>query len=101
MWNRGFTPREKNGTIKGGYCGMKAYKNEIMNIKVRSLVREYRTKPFGLSAKYWTNGEWEDSLVKRFRISHGMAVKIREIVRADAYHDEIALKVWGFNKHTA
>lgn len=80
---------------------MKKYKNEDKNNMVRKIVREYNKNPFGLRHKYCTNDEWEYDLMNRFNISHGMAVKVREIVRADGYHDNMAMKVWGFNKHTA
>ena len=80
---------------------MKKYKDENKNNKVREIVREYKKSPFGLGHKYCTSEEWEIDIMNRFNISHGMAVKVREIIRADAYHDDIALEVWGFNQHTA
>lgn len=80
---------------------MKAYKSDKANQQVREIVHHYMNgNDFG-NIKYWSNQEFEDSLVPRYGISSSMAQKVRQILRADAWYDDIALKVWGFNKHTA
>ena len=83
---------------------MKPYKTEKMNNKVREAVHyahNWLVKHPSISRKYLSKDEFIMDIANLCNVTYNMAERITWIVRADAYCDEQAIKIWGFNKHTA
>ena len=83
---------------------MKPYKTEKMNNKVREAVRyayNWLVKHPSISRKYLSKDEFVVDMANLCDVTYSMAERITWIVRSDGYRDEEALRIWGFNKHTA
>lgn len=83
---------------------MKAYKTEEMNLLLRENVRkceDYLNEHLSCSRKYLSNDEFALDMCHICDCSYGMGKKITWIVRADGERDQQAMKVFGFNRHTA
>ena len=83
---------------------MKPFKEPDKNNRVRETVRtmnEWYLQHPDISRKYWSNAEFEYDVVTRCKVPYYIAAKVVWFIRADGSRDEEALRLWGFNKHTA
>ena len=83
---------------------MKPFLRQDMNNRVREAVRAVNTwciQHPDISRRYWSNTEFEHEIVKLCRVPYYIAKRVVWFIRADGARDEEALKLWGFNKHTA
>ena len=83
---------------------MKPYKTKEMNDKVRNAVhtaKEYFRKNPSAHRKYLTNDEFTLDICHICNVSYSIAKRVTWFIRSDGYRDQIALNLWGFNKHTA
>ena len=83
---------------------MKPFKEPDKNNRVRETVKTiymwYLQHP-DISRKYWSNAEFEHDVAIRCKVPYYIAAKVVWFIRADGARDEEALRLWGFNKHTA
>ena len=83
---------------------MKPYKTDEYNIIVRQSVRkmiDYCNSHISCTRKHLSNKEFALDVSHICNIPYSIAKKVTWIVRADGERDQNALKIWGFNKHTA
>ena len=83
---------------------MKKYTTDKSNELLREAVKkweDYCMVNISCSRSYMNNEEYTWEIAKICNISYGMAKKVCWITRGDGYRDEIALKIFGYNKHTA
>ena len=83
---------------------MKPYKTKEMNDKVRNAVHTaeaYFQKNPSSQRKYLTNDEFAYDICHICNVPYSIAKRVTWFIRSDGYRDQIALDLWGFNKHTA
>ena len=83
---------------------MKPFKKLNKNNRVREAVRTMHTwylQHPDISRKYWSNADFEHDIVTHCKVPYYIAAKVVWFIRADGARDEEAIKLWGFNKHTA
>lgn len=83
---------------------MKKYSTDESNILLRKAVKKweaYCLANISCSRSYMDNEEYTSVIAEVCNISYGMAKKVCWITRGDGQRDIDALKIFGYNKHTA
>ena len=81
---------------------LKPYKDPIKNNELRQAVRAINSRNISVSWKYCSVDEKILDIMKWLNTTnYAFARRVWEIISADGEHDQIAMKLYGFNQHTA
>ncbi len=81
---------------------LKPYKDPIKNNELRQAVRAINARNISVSWKYCSVDEKILDIMKWLNTTnYAFARRVWEIISADGEHDQIAMKLYGFNQHTA
>lgn len=81
---------------------LKPYKDPIKNNELRQAVRAINSRNISVSWKYCSVDEKILDIMKWLNTTnYAFARRVWEIISADGEHDRIAMKLYGFNQHTA